>query len=337
MRIAVFGAGAVGAYFGGRLAQAARDVIFVARGKTLEALRAHGLRIESILGDVHLGNIAATDNLSALRTADLVLTAVKAHQLAAVAEVMVPVLPDGALVLPLQNGIRSYEILSSALGPERVLHGFCRILSTAVAPGHVRHVGAEPTVLSGEIDARKSPRIDTILRALHEVPGITVVIPDDIRRAIWEKFLFVAAFGAVGAAVRFPAGVLRSIPETRQLLEASMREIVAVGRAEGVLLPQDAEAQGMAEIDALPALAMASMQRDLIEGRLSELTGQIAPMLELAGAYCVPTPVNATLYATLLPSELKARGELQDESRLGGRRVCTSLHASASMGPASPG
>jgi len=311
MRIAVLGAGAVGAYFGGRLAQAARDVVFIARGKTLAALRADGLYIESILGDVHLGDIAATDDVSALRAADVVLVAVKAHQLAGVAEAIIPVLPDGALVLPLQNGIRSYEILSSALGSDRVLHGFCRILSAAVAPGHVHHVGAEPTILCGEIDTRTSARIDTILKAFHEVPGTTVVIPDDIRRAIWEKFLFVAALGTVGAAVRFPVGVLRSIPETRQLLETSMREIVAVGRAEGVLLPPDAEAQGMADIDTLPASATASMQRDLIAGRPSELSGQIAPLLELAEAHGVPTPVNASLYAALLPSELQTRGELQ--------------------------
>ncbi len=126
MRIAILGAGCVGGYFGGRLEQAGRDVVFIARGKTLEALRAHGLHIESILGDVHLDNIAATDDLNALRAADVVLTAVKAHQLAAVAEAMVPVLFDGALVLPLQNGIRSYEILSSALGSERVLHRLTR-------------------------------------------------------------------------------------------------------------------------------------------------------------------------------------------------------------------
>jgi 2-dehydropantoate 2-reductase len=316
MRIAVLGAGAVGSYFGGRLAQADRDVVFVARGKTLEALRSNGLHIESILGDVQLSNIEATDDVSALRAADIVLVAVKSHQLAEVADAIVPVLSDSALVLPLQNGIQSYEILSSALGTERVIHGFCRILSTIAAPGHVRHVGAEPTILCGELNPQISTRTDAIIKAFHEVYGITIAIQEDILRAIWEKFLFVAAFGTVGAAVRFPIGVLRSIPEARQLLRTSMQEVIAVGRAEGVLLPPDAEVQGLAEFEALPAAGTSSLQRDLAAGRPSELIGTIAPLLELAEAHHVSIPVNAALYAALLPSELKAQGKLQGESRL---------------------
>lgn len=310
MRIAILGTGAVGAYFGGRLSQAGRDVVFIARGKTLEALADRGLLVESTLGDVRLEAVEATDDLSVLRSADLVLVAVKSHQLPATAHAMAEELADHSLVVPLQNGIRSYETLSSALGPERVLCGLCRILSSVVAPGHVRHVGPDPTVLCGEEDQSRSPRIQTVIKALDGVPGMTLKIPGDIRRAIWQKFIFVGAFGLVGAAARFPAGVLRVVPETRGLLEVTMREIVAVGRAEGVSLPEGTEANGMAEIDVLPAAATASMQRDLMGGRPSELAGQFLPLFELARVHDILTPAIGTLYAALLPSELESRNEL---------------------------
>jgi 2-dehydropantoate 2-reductase len=316
VRIVVLGAGAVGLYFGGRLAQAQRDVTFIARGQTLEALRSRGLQLESMLGNAHIENITATDDLSILRTADIVVVAVKAHQLPEVAGSIAPVLRDGALILPLQNGIQSYDVLSSVLGPQRVIHGFCRVLSATVSPACVRHSGAEPTILCGEVDGSRSTRTEAVLESLAGVPGMTVIVSDDIRREIWEKFIFVAPLGSVGAVARFPAGVLRSIPETRRALQASMQEIIAVGRAEGVALPLDGDARGMADIDALPATATASMQRDLIAGRQSELTGQIAPLLRLAEEHGVPTPVNNVLYAALLPSELAARGELCDEPRL---------------------
>jgi 2-dehydropantoate 2-reductase len=310
MRIAVFGTGAVGGYFGGRLAQAGEDVVFIARGEQLRALRDRGLRVDSIKGDFTLRPVQATDDPAEVGVVDAVLLGVKAWQVTEAAHACRPLVGPETFVLPLQNGVEAPSQLAAVLGAEHVLGGLCRIISFVEEPGHVRHAGWEPYVALGELDNRTSERTGR-LRAAFARAGVAAEIPPDIQVAMWEKFLFIASFSGVGAVTRAPAGVLRSLPETRRMLEQAMREILAVARAREIALPEEAIQQTMALVDRLPPEGTASMQRDIMAGRPSELEAQNGAVVRLGQEVRVATPLHAFIYHSLIPLELRARGRSQ--------------------------
>jgi 2-dehydropantoate 2-reductase len=308
MKIAVIGAGGVGAYFGGRLAEAGESVAFVARGAHLAAMRTSGLRVDSVAGDFLLSPVEATDDPAAIGPVDAVLVAVKAWQVRETARMLGPLLGPETFVVPLENGVEAADELSAAVGRERVVGGLCKIVSAIVAPGHVRHAGVAPRVELGERDGRPSERVERLRQAFARAKGVSVVVPDDVEAAIWEKFLFIAPFSGVGAVTRQPAGAMRTGPETRELIERAMFEVAALARARGVNLPDEAVVRNMRYVDNLPADSTASMQRDIMDGRPSELEQQTGAVVRLAREASVPVPVNAFLYAALLPSERRARG-----------------------------
>jgi len=195
------------------------------------------------------------------------------------------------------------------LGNEHVLGGLCQISSLVAGPGHVRHVGLEPYVAFGELDRRTSQRAVRLLGAFQKA-GVKSAIPDDIQVAMWDKFLFIAAISGVGAVTRQPVGVHRSLPETRAILVAALQENFEVARKRGVGLPEDTVEKRLAFIDGLAPGVMASMQRDILEGRPSELEAQNGAVVRMGQALGVPTPTHAFIYASLLPQEKRARGEL---------------------------
>jgi len=306
MRVAVVGVGGVGGYFGGRLAQSGVEVVFVARGETLAALRGSGLRVDSIAGDFAVRPVRAAGSPAEAGPADVVLVAVKAWQVEALAPTLEPLLAPGAVVVPLENGVEAAEQLAAALGREQVAPGICHIVASVVAPGHVRHAGIDPRIAFGEFDDRPSPRLEQLREAFARA-GVDARIPADIAVALWEKFLFIASLSGLGALTRVPAGALRSLPATRDLLVRAMEEIVAVAQARGTRLPADAVARTLAFVDGLPEGATASMQRDVMAGRPSELEAQNGAVVRLGEAAGVPTPVNRFVYAALLPQERRAR------------------------------
>jgi 2-dehydropantoate 2-reductase len=306
MRVAVVGIGAVGGYFGGRLARAGEDVAFIARGETLAALRRRGLVVASINGDFALQPVRAYGEAREVGVVDVVLVTVKAWQVADVAPTLRPLLAAHTVVVPLQNGVEAAEQLAGALGAEHVAAGVCHIVASVEAPGHVRHSGLEPRIAFGERDRRESERLAKLRDAFTRA-GVRAVIPPDIEVEVWEKFLFIAALSGMGAVTRAPAGVLRRAPGTRRLLEQAVAEAAAVARCRGVDLPADAESRTLAFIDALPEAATASMQRDILAGRPSELEAQNGAVVRLGVAVRVPTPVNAFIYHVLLPQEAQAR------------------------------
>jgi 2-dehydropantoate 2-reductase len=310
MKIAIFGAGGVGGYFGGRLAQAGEDVTFIARGEHLEAIQSGGLKVDSIKGDFVVKPTRATDDPAQVGPVDVVLVAVKAWQVPEAAQAIRPMVGTETLVVPLLNGVEAPDQLAQVLGRDPVGGGLCRISSFIAAPGYIRHVGIEPYIAFGELNGRKSQRCQALLHAL-EKAGVRAVIPADIRAAMWAKFLFIAAFSGVGAATRAPAGVMRGIPETRALLETAMEEIVAVAQAQSINLSSESIAKTMAFIDGMQEDVRASMQRDILEGRPSELASQNGAVIRLGRLAHVPTPVNEFLFASLLPQELRARGEVR--------------------------
>jgi 2-dehydropantoate 2-reductase len=306
LRIAVYGVGAVGGYFGGRLADAGHDVTFIARGETLAALQSTGLRVDSINGDFVVFPARATDDPERVGPVDLVLLGVKAWQVEAAADHLRPMVGEATVVLPLQNGVEAVDQLVRALGAEHVLGGLCKIISFRVGAGHINHAGATPYVALGELDDRPSERVGRI-RTAFDLPGILVEIPPDIRAAIWAKFLFIAAASGIGAATRATVGEIREIAATRALLEQSMLEIEAVARAHGVDLPRNVLETTMAFVDSLPADGTASMQRDIMNGLPSELDSQTGAVVRLAGEVGVDVPVNTVLHTLLQPLERRAR------------------------------
>jgi 2-dehydropantoate 2-reductase len=310
MRIAVFGSGAVGGYFGGRLAEAGQEVHFIARGQHLAAIREQGLRVSSIDGDFLIERPHATDDPSSPGPVDLVLLGVKAWQVPQAAQAMRPLVGGHTLIVPLQNGVEAPEQLAAALGASHVLGGLCRLLVYLVGPGQVRHAGVAPYLAFGELDGSRSRRTETLREVLAQSRGVTVELSSDIRAAMWSKFVFITALGGVAALTRAPIGVTRSQPESRRLLQQALSEIQAVAVGQGIALPPETVAKTLAFIDTLPPDGTASMQRDIIQGRPSELEAQVGAVIRLSEGCGVPVPLHRLIYAALLPLERRARGEL---------------------------
>ncbi len=308
MRVAVVGAGGAGGYFGARLALAGVEVIFIARGAHLAALQSDGLYLESIQGSERIHPVQATADPGRVGTVDVVLLGVKTWQLADVIPSLPPLIGPDTLVVPLQNGVEAADQLIAALGPAAVVGGLCRVLSFIAAPGHIRHLGGASSITLGELDNRPSART-TRVQALLTHAGVKAEIPADIHAALWEKFLFVTPFGGVGAVTRAPIGVLRALPETRQLLWRGMEEIAQVAQARGVKLDEEVVSRNMGFLDRLTPDGVASLQRDILAGRPSELEAWNGAVVRLGEAAGVATPVHRFIYQALLPQERQARGE----------------------------
>ncbi|MFP6835097.1 MAG: 2-dehydropantoate 2-reductase [Pseudomonadales bacterium] len=311
MKIAVFGAGGVGAYYGGRLAQAGHDVAFIARGTHLAAMRTGGLRVDSIAGDFVIEPVNATDAPAEVGAVDAVLVAVKAWQVEECAQAMKPMLGSHTLVVPLQNGIDAPEVLAAALGDTCVLGGACGISAFIVGPGHVSHVAVDPYIQFGARDDAANPMIEKLHAAFAQAKGVSAEISDDIQATMWQKFLGVAPIGAVGAITRAPIGVMVADPQINAMLESAKHEIWAVGKVLGVNWAAAAIERVTAVHGSVPFGTTASMARDILEGRPSELDGQVGAIVRLGAELGVPTPVNRFVLDCLLPQERRARGELE--------------------------
>ena len=302
MRIAVFGTGGVGGYFGGRLAQNGEDVTFIARGEHLRVIKAQGLKVDSTSGDFVIYPAKATDDVNEVGAVDLVILGVKAWQVPEAAHTMKPLVGPNTTVLPLQNGVEAVPQLVSELGTENVIGGLCRIVSFVVEPGHIRHAGFTPSIIIGELDNRRTHRIETIEQVFKRA-GLDITIANDIQVALWTKFLFIASFSGVGAVANAPAGVIRADPKWRSQILSAMEEIYALAHARGVNLPPDSVAKVMASVDALPEDATSSMQRDIAAGKPSELESQNGAVVRMARENGVDAPTHTHIYQTLAAGE----------------------------------
>ena len=306
MRIAIFGSGGVGGYLGGRLAQVGEDVTFIARGEHLRAIRTTGLRVDSPEGDFLINPARATDRVSEVGEVDLVILGVKAWQVPEAARAIKPIVDANTTVLPLQNGVDAVGELIAELGATPVVGGLCKIVSFVVEPGHIRHAGFAPSVVIGELDNRRSDRIVAIEKTFNHA-GLNPKIAGDIQVALWMKFLFIASFSGVGAIANAPAGVLRSDPELRAQILRAMSETYELAHARNITLPADAIETVMASVDALPADATSSMQRDIAAGRPSELESQNGAMVRMAREAGIRVPTHQSIYEALKPLEAIAR------------------------------
>jgi 2-dehydropantoate 2-reductase len=305
LRITVIGVGGVGGYFGARLAQGGCEVGFVARGAQLAALREQGLRVESDHGNIHLPQVRVSEDPEALGLADVVLICVKLWDTESAARAVRPIIGSDTAVISLQNGVRKEELLSEIVGAQAVVGGLCYVAAKIGRPGVILQTGKMQRLVFGEPDGAASTRTQSFLEVCHR-SGIEAEISADIRRAIWEKFVFVVGTSATTSTMRQTIGPIRANPRTRAFLLEVMREVVAVGRAHGVLLAEDFAETRLAFCDGLPPTMDSSMHTDLEQGKQLELEWLSGSVVELGEAVGVPTPLNRAVRDIL---ELHAHGD----------------------------
>ena len=306
MNIVVYGTGGVGGYFGARLAQAGNNVTFIARGKHLEAIQKKGLQLFSPKGDYLVFPANATSNISEVTDIDLILVCVKSWQLAEAAEKIKPVLSENTMVISLLNGVNNAEVLSGIIDKKHLLGGLCKVVSKIGGYGIINHISIEPIIVFGEFSQVKTARA-LLLEKLFLKAGIANILADNIETEIWAKFLFIATISGIGALTRVTSGEIISLPQLRKIMHRTAEEIARIAKAKGVNLSDELVEQQFKMIESQPYNTTSSMQRDMMEGKPSELEAQNGTVVKMGIELGIPTPVNAFIYACLLPQENKAR------------------------------
>jgi 2-dehydropantoate 2-reductase len=309
MKIVVMGTGGVGGYYGALLARHGNDVTFIARGAHLEAIRLSGLQVKSIHGDFIVNPARATANPAEIETPDLILFCVKTYHTDEAAKAIQPIVGSQTSVLSLQNGVDAVERIGAVVGMDRLLGGATWLSSAVEAPGVIRQVSQFRRVVFGELDGRRSERI----QAIHDVlqpTGITAEISANILKILWTKFVFISAASSLGSLTRLPIGDWRSIPETRALVTALMREVEALARAQNIGLDEDVVQKSLDFMDNAAPHIKASMQLDVENGRRTELDSMVGVIGRKGRELGISTPIADTIYASLLPVERKALSNL---------------------------
>ena len=299
MRIAIMGAGAVGGYFGARLARGGAEVVFIARGAHLAAMRERGLVIESPWEPIVIPKVEATDDPASVGSVDVVLFSVKLWDTEAAARMLAPMMAPATAVVSLQNGVQKDDVLRAVLGEAAVMGGVTYLATTIARPGVIAQTGSVQRIVFGEYDGRRSERAAALLAACGR-GGIDAELSSNIRRAIWEKFVFLVALSGATTAMRATLGRIRENPRSRAFLLDLMREAVAVGRALGVDLPEDYAQERLAFADTLPPDMSSSMYHDLERGQRLELGWLSGAVRELGERMRVPTPANRAVNDILL-------------------------------------
>jgi 2-dehydropantoate 2-reductase len=300
VRIAVVGAGGVGGGFGAALAKAGADVTFIARGAHLAAMKANGLKITGGRGETHLVPTQATDNPAETGPVDIVLFCVKLWDVESAGEHIKPLIGPQTGVIPLQNGIDAAERLLPILGKEAVMGGVAQISAAIISPGVIQQVGTFMRMIFGELDGSPSRRAEDFY-ALCLKAGFDATLSDQILTELWMKFILLASNAGMMALARQPIGKLRDDPDLRPIFLAAWQEVIDVGRAKGIKLPDDALQKVVDFTDHAPPAMKASMAVDLERGNRLELpwlSGKVAAMGRELG---VPTPTHSMMFAMLKP------------------------------------
>ena len=298
MRIACMAAGAVGGYFGGRLAAAGHDVTFIARGAHLAAIRRDGLKVESVLGDLLLRDAKATADPAEVGPVDIVLFAVKLWDTEIAAEAARPLLGPTTRVITVQNGVDSVERIAPVLGADQVAGGLAYIATVIKAPGVVSHTSQFATLRCGRVDGAPDAQLQALADAA-KACGVDIAVSDHIDLDRWKKFVFLVALSGATGATRKPLGLILVDPDTRQLFMDLMAEVIAVGRAKGVPLPADFLDERMAFAAGAPAGMKASLLHDLEAGNRLEIDWLAGKVVALGRELGIATPVNDVVYKVL--------------------------------------
>src|SRR5262245_2904926 len=299
MRITVYGTGAIGGYFGGRLAQAGAEVHFIARGANLRALRERGLRVRSVSGDFEV-QAAATDDPADIGPCDFVLFCVKAFDTDAAAARLGPLVGDGTAVLSLQNGVENEEKLARAIGEGHVMGGAAFIFAEIAEPGVITHTGGPTSITFGELDGRASQRAQRLL-ACCERAGFGAELSADIKTVLWAKLAFICAQAGMTAAVRLPIGDIRGADAAWAAFRRLVAEVCAVAAADGSPVPRAAQERAVALAQGLEPGGFSSLHDDLVAGRRMELEALHGFVVRRAAQHGLSVPTSETVYAILQP------------------------------------
>jgi 2-dehydropantoate 2-reductase len=300
MRMAVMAAGAVGGYFGGRMAAAGHDVAFIARGAHRDAIRQDGLKIESALGDLHLKDVKVTDDPKEIGPVDVVLFAVKLWDTEKAGEQARPLVGPNTRVITLQNGVDSVARLAPIIGDAAAIGGSTYVVTTIAKPGVIRHNGNLARILCGRLDRRPDPVLAGYVEQI-KAAKIDITLADYMLLDMWKKFVLLSGTSSITASTRQPLGVTRDDPDMRAFFYKLMHETLAVGRAAGVDFPADFPAQLDQSVAAFPPTMKASMANDLDNGNRLELDWLAGKVVALGKKYDIPTPAQEAVYAILKP------------------------------------
>ena len=299
MKIAIFGSGGVGGYFGGRLAAAGEDVTFLARGAHLTAMQQDGLHIASPLGDVDLPRVQATDRPQAIGPVDVVLFTVKLYDVDASAATLAPLIGPDTVVITLQNGVDAMDMVAKHVGADHVAGGAAYIVVVVDKPGHLRHTVAHQLVF-GERDGRRSDRLVAFEKAGVRA-GFQAKASSDVEADLWVKFVRLATWSGMTTLTRSPMGVVREDPALFDMMLRAIEEVIAVGKARGINFPPDLMEGTIALIKNFPANSKSSMLEDLERGRRLELPWLSGAVVRLGKEAGVPTPIHQFITTVLTP------------------------------------
>ena len=300
MKIAVMGAGAIGGYFGGRLAKAGFDVSFIARGAHLDVIRKNGLKVLSPLGDFTIHPATVTDDPAEVGPVDVILFMVKNYDTLRAAEQIRPLVGPDTAIIPFQNGVEARAMLSNVLGARHVLGGVAFIPASIQEPGVIKHNAELAKLVFGEFDKQITPRALSFLDAL-EKAGVTGEIPADISMVLWSKLMFLTSMSAINCITRQPAGLVQSDEETIALYMDAMHEVAAVAAAHGVFLGEEAITNNMALAQSFPPNNKTSMFQDLEAGRRLEIDYLSGAVVRLGREKGIETPIHRTAWVAIRP------------------------------------
>ena len=312
MHFVILGCGAVGGYFGGRLAQHGENVTFVARGQQFESMKASGLTINSIEGDVKLAKVNVIDALSLTSDsltipADVIFICVKSYQLSAALVHVKPLISAKTRVIPLLNGVNAADVMQQqGIASANIIGGLAKIIAEKSADGVINHTGAKPHITLGCFAEQNAKIIETeqlsaIAKRL-KLAGISVGVTSDITLALWRKFILVAAWGALAASRKLNLGEIRSQSHVAFLLERIVNEYADIGRKVGVQLGDKHIKETLSFLSRLADNSETSMQRDLAAGGESEFDVLIAYPMAIVEDLNLSTPVLTQCYKKILES-----------------------------------
>jgi 2-dehydropantoate 2-reductase len=305
MRFAILGSGAVGGYFGAKLAKSGQQVTFIARGAHLDAIRSKGLQIKSAkLGDFVVTSPAESDT-SKVGPVDVVIVAVKAYDNTTALPMLSPMVDDSTVVLTLQNGVDSVDQIADIVGVDNVLGGTTYVATALEGPGLIVQTGVHRSIFFGEVYGTRdqvSPRVRNIA-AVMAAADIQVTPVADARVPIWDKFVYLAAFSGFTGASRLAIGHIWKYPHVQEMFYACCREVAAIAKAEGVTISPDRFDTLKEYMTNIPPTTRSSLLIDLEQGKRIEVEALQGAAVRRANKHGVPVPILSTLYALLKPWE----------------------------------
>lgn len=303
MHIAIIGAGGVGAYFGGKLAHSGQKVTFIARGESFKVLQKKGLQVKSIAEDTFVTkNFDLLRSIQEIQHPDLILICTKSWQVAEVAKELATVIHKDTVVIPLQNGADNENKLLQHLNKKNVMGGLCKLYSKLEKSGVVHHFGHTPELIFGEMDHRMSDRAKAI-QVILQKGGFQCTLSEHIWVDVWTKFMFITTVSGLGGLTRTPIDQMYQNTELRKLLRQTAEEIYKISEAKEIGLPPTIVDDIMKFISKQPKGATASTQRDLMQGKPSELDNFNGYIVREGDRLHIETPINDFIYHCLQPME----------------------------------